>query len=182
MYKPLRTYLLLLAALLCGSTAHAQLFDGFTKHPRPAQIYQRYKVGFGLPFGQYGFNAEWGIKPLALNVGVGYISGTNVSGTAAFTFGLRGYMLAEARKVRPRLSANYGVNGVFKEDNVQRTAFGLAVGIGFEHRLTDRVVYDMDLMIPLNGTNNSRPANRELENRAIPSLGIGIFIDSPGLR
>lgn len=182
-YRALRTVLLIVVScFLLVPDGTAQIFDGWTKQPKPAAIYTRYKLGFGLPFGQLGFNAELGTGVFAGTLGVGVVSGTDINSTFGASLGIRTYVMKEEKSVRPRLSAHYGVNGVFKENNRQRTAWGLAFGIGFEHRLTDRIVYDMDLSIPLNGTNTARPVNKELESKAIPSLGIGIYLSSPDLR
>ena len=168
--------------MLLGLAGNAQLFDGYTKWPRPKHTFKRVKAGYGLPFGQFGVNGELGHKIISGTVGLGLAAGTDITPTIAFTLGSRLYMMPEKKLVRPRVSAHYGVNGVFKENNKQRTALGLAFGIGFEHRITQNVVYDMDLLVPLNGTNTARPDNRQLESRAIPSIGIGIFFNSPDLR
>ena len=69
---------------------------------------------------------------------------------------------------------------MFKENNRQRTAIGLSFGIGFEHKITPNVVYDMDIMVPINATNTARPENSQLESKAIASIGIGIYLTSRG--
>ena len=170
------------AFLLLGVTANAQLFDGYTKWPRPKHTWKRVKAGYGLSYGQVGVNGELGTKIFSGTAGLGLVTGNDLTPTVGFTVGTRLYMMAEEKQGRVRASAHYGVNGVFKEDNRQRTAIGLAFGIGFEHRITQNVVYDMDLLVPINSTNSARPQNAQLESTAIPSIGIGIFFNSPDLR
>ena len=172
----------LVLLLLLSASASAQLFDGYTKWPRPKQTYKRLKAGYGLPYGQFGVNGELGTKIFAGTAGLGMVVGNNITPSVGFSLGTRLYVLPEEKQARPRLSAHYGVNGVFKENNNQRTAIGLAFGVGFEHLITPNVAYDMDVMVPINSTNTARPNNSQLESKAIASIGIGIYFNSPNLR
>lgn len=173
----------MLVLLLCSfaDDADAQLFRRWSKFKgrRHAKTFKRAKVGFGLPYGGFfGINTEVGAKYVALNAGLGWFParGYTSMSTAGWSIGLRGYAMKPDKTIRFRTDINYGVNGVYYDENGFNVASGVSVAFGMEHRFADSFLYNMDLSIPLRGTNSYRPSaeNRDLEFGAFPSIGIGM--------
>ena len=160
--------------------ADAQLFRRWSKFKgrRHSKIFKRAKVGFGLPYGGFfGVNTEVGAKYVAFNAGLGWFPARNATtmSTAGWSVGLLGYAMKPESKLRFRMGFNYGVNGVYYEED--GNGFNVATGpsfiIGLEHEITDGLLYDMGLSVPFRGTNSYRPVAKDLEYGAFPSLGVG---------
>lgn len=83
------------------------------------------------------------------------------------------------RRLRIRLGTDYGVHGAYLENEEVHTATGLGFSVGMEHKLGRLFLYDMDIHVPIRGTNSFRPERKELELLAFPSLGIGLIFGGP---
>ena len=182
------TLLILLFILFISASSYAQFetkkvrfkaIRGYLFH-NPIQMgeikfHSRIKIGFGLPQGVLGINAEFGIDRIALTAGIGYAKFKNTPGTLGFHVGLRGYILSNEKQFRPRLSAHYGLSNRYVENEISTSAYGPTVGIGFEHKVTDFIVYDIEYTFRINALNTYRPSNNALESIASPHFGIGVY-------
>jgi hypothetical protein len=66
-------------------------------------------LGFGIPYGVLGTNADFGLHPnLSFSVGMG----TTVLAGLGYNFGMKFFLNPPTESFRPRLSAYYGVNSM----------------------------------------------------------------------
>jgi len=138
--------------------------------------FRRVKTGYGIPYGFLGINGEIGSAYVSAHAGIGYVAFVrDVKGAIGYTIGMRGYFMKPEKNIRIRLSASYGVNGAYLEDNKQYVVRGFSVGAGMEHKFIKKknLYYDLDIIVPLLFTNNTRPQNEELEINSFPSFGVG---------
>lgn len=139
------------------------------------QINKAIKVGYGIPYGTIGINGEFGLPRVTITGGIGYAQYINTKGRLGFGLGFKGYFVKNERKLRPRLGIYYGLNNIYEEDEKETPTYGPSLGIGFEHKLTDNIVYDIEYTFIGNKYNTYRPANSSLESIALPSIGVGIY-------
>ena len=135
----------------------------------------RIKLGYGLPQGVFGINGEFGLDYITFTTGFGYAKMRTTSGAFGFHVGFRGYFMSNERKLRPRISTHYGLNNIYNEAGVNTPTYGPSAGIGFEHKVSDFIVYDLEYTFIINPLNSYRPAQKSLENIALPQLGVGIY-------
>jgi hypothetical protein len=140
------------------------------------KIHTRLKVGYGLPQGVIGINGEFGVERFATTAGIGYAAFRNTIGTIGFHVGFRGYFFTNEHNFRPRISSHYGLSNIYKENEINTLTYGPTVGIGFEHKVTDFIVYDLEYIFRINSLNTYRPANKTHESFALPQIGIGIYL------
>ena len=97
--------------------------------------------GFGIPYGGLGGNIDINIvKNLHFSCGFGYI------GTAGYNFGII-YILAPIKNnLRPRFSANYGVNAIEEGFTGWKAYRGVSLGMGVQ-RMWGNNGLDFDLII-----------------------------------
>ncbi|MDA9563782.1 hypothetical protein N9R81_03785 [Flavobacteriales bacterium] len=138
-------------------------------------LHTRVKLGYGLPQGVIGMNGEIGLERIALTAGIGYAIYRNTTGKLGYHAGLRGYLFTNNKKLRPRLSAHYGLANIYNENEKITATYGPTVGVGFEHKVTDFIVYDLEYTFILNALNTYRPANKTRESFALPHIGVGIY-------
>lgn len=181
------SFLLILLLFCFSEYAHSQKKDKkipiiddikkfqFYKELHEINIWYRVKGGYGLHYSLFGVNAEAGIGCFSLNGGMGWTFMRSTSKGLGLNIGARGYILKDEKKIRPRISAHYGVNNVYEEAGRAYKAYGFSLGLGFEHKLTERIVYDIDYYYLFNGTNTNRPAVKEFEGIALPAVGVGIY-------
>lgn len=106
-------------------------------------------VGFGVPYGILGVGVEINALPvLSLNGGLG----TTIFAGVGWNVGARAYFRKPGPVWRPRISAFYGVNGIYAEDfghpdNASYTGFTVGVGQLF---LWQQHGFDLDLMYIIN--------------------------------
>ncbi|MBL4625098.1 MAG: hypothetical protein JKY42_08170 [Flavobacteriales bacterium] len=139
------------------------------------KFHTRVKIGYGLPQGIVGINGEFGLDRLAVTAGIGYAKFRNTSGALGFHTGFRGYISSNEKKLRPRVSAHYGLANIYNENGVSKAVYGPTIGIGFEHKVTDFIVYDLEYTFIINPLNTYRPTNKTHENIALPHFGIGVY-------
>jgi hypothetical protein len=139
------------------------------------KIHTRVKIGYGLPQGVLGINGEFGLDRFAMTVGIGYAEFRNTIGTIGFHTGFRGYFFTNEHNFRPRISGHYGLSNIYKENEINTLTYGPTVGIGFEHKVTDFIVYDLEYIFRINSLNTYRPVNKTHESFALPQIGIGIY-------
>ena len=159
----------------------AQIFGRYSNFKKRPDYFKSAKAGFGLPYGIFGACGEIGIKYFSILGGAG-VSLIGRAGPAfGWSVGARAYFMPDKerripKKIRVRIGAHYGVNGVYKEDGVRHVATGVSLSGGIQQRFKDNFFYDMDINILMNSTNSFRPTNRELEYPAFPSIGIGVIL------
>lgn len=139
------------------------------------KIHTRLKVGYGLPQGVLGINGEFGLDHFSLTLGLGYAAFRNTIGAIGFHTGFRGYFFTNKHNFRPRISGHYGLSNIYKENEINTLTYGPTVGIGFEHKVTDFIVYDLEYIFRINSLNTYRPVNKTHESLALPQIGIGIY-------
>lgn len=106
-------------------------------------------AGFGVPYGILGVGLEINALPyLSLNGGLG----TTIFSGVGWNVGARGYFRKPGPVWRPRISAFYGINGIYAEDfghpaNASYT--GVTVGVG-QLFLWQQHGFDLDLMYIIN--------------------------------
>ena len=139
------------------------------------KIHTRVKVGYGLPQGVIGINGEFGLDHFAITAGIGYAAFKNTIGSIGLNGGFRGYIFTNERTFRPRISGHYGLSNIYRENEISTLAYGQTVGIGFEHKVTEFIVYDLEYIFRINSLNSYRPMNKTYESLALPQIGIGIY-------
>jgi hypothetical protein len=89
-------------------------------------------VGFGIPYGIFGFNVDFRLyKFLYISGGLG----TGIFITPMYNIGCKVYLRSGNYTWRPRLSVNYGTNGMlYVEDSysgaIKESFSGITLGIG----------------------------------------------------
>lgn len=139
------------------------------------QMNTRIKIGYGLPQGIFGINGEFGFDYITFTSGFGYARFRDTKGAFGFHVGFRGYFLSNERKLRPRISTHYGLTNIYNEDGKNTVVYGPSAGIGFEHKITDFLVYDIEYTFIINPLNSYRPTQRTVESIALPQFGVGIY-------
>jgi len=106
-------------------------------------------AGFGVPYGILGIGVEFNALPiLSLNGGLG----TTIFSGVGWNVGARAYFRKPGPVWRPRISAFYGINGVYAEDfgDPDNASYaGLTVGLG-QLFLWQQHGFDLDLMYIIN--------------------------------
>ncbi len=102
-------------------------------------------IGLGVPYGILGFNLEFNVLPV-LSVTGGL--GTTMFVGIGYNVGLKGYFRKPGPVWRPRVSAYYGINGMYAEDfndPDNEKYSGLTIGVG-QIFLWQQHGFDLDLM------------------------------------
>jgi len=106
-------------------------------------------VGFGVPYGILGINLEIKALPfLSISGGLG----TTIFSGVGYSVGARGYFRKPGPVWRPRVSAFYGINGMYAEDfnhPANRKYAGFTAGVG-QIFLWQKHGFDLDLMYIIN--------------------------------
>ena len=106
-------------------------------------------VGFGLPYGLLGINAD--IKLYKVLYATGGI-GTGIYVTPIYNVGLRCFMTPGTKKLRPRASVYYGTYGMlYLEDSysetIKDTFTGFTLGLGLQYAIDIVKAWGVDFEI-----------------------------------
>jgi hypothetical protein len=134
----------------------------------------RLGIGLGVPYGQVGLNLSYRMNDL-IEASGGY--GTAFNGFTGWAVGGRLYPFTGLKRLRPRLSAFYGVvQGITATDrntgDLKTIALikGIALGPGLEWKFFRHHSLDFDLFY----TAGKAPEKYHLtDKKLIPSLGYG---------
>ncbi|MFO8145055.1 MAG: hypothetical protein R6T89_04950 [Candidatus Syntrophosphaera sp.] len=115
---------LLVAVLCCGQDAEIDLVS-------PVSNSGSLGLGFGLPYGGLGFNADvYVFDPVALTVGIG-----SFGYTAGYEVGAKYFHGSPEKTWRPQAVLLYGINGIIivesdPEPDIREAFMGFSIGIG----------------------------------------------------
>ncbi len=106
-------------------------------------------IGFGIPYGILGFNLDINLISY-LSVSAGF--GTTIFAGIGYATGIKAYIRRPGKIWRPRLSAFYGVNGIYIDNidtNYNEKFNGITVGVG-QLVTWQRHGFDLDFMYLVN--------------------------------
>lgn len=167
--------------LLLGTLAFAQ-DDWFGDSSTPGRS-GSLGLGFGLPYGGLGFNADvYVFDPVALTVGIG-----SFGYTAGYEVGAKYFYGSPQKTWRPQAVLLYGINGIIiaerdPEPDIREAFMGFSIGVGsqFMFGKEKRHGFDFDVLYVLSSGMFKR--RDELEEQGYQFEEISRFKLSLGYR
>lgn len=157
------------------------------KQATSPELFSNINVGFGLPYGGIGLNAELGAGHFSSFAGFGFapkrsIDTLTIKPTLNYLLGFRYYFDVKSNIIYPRIGAAFGwvtnyYNSKIGNESYSQKVNGLSIQVGTQFYSTEGVVLSIDLVMSSKYLIVSADSHPHFYSFYIrPAIGVGIDI------